>query len=169
MKKQTQVLYSEGHLKNKSEWNFFYKGEFADYTQGAPTLEMYLSSYNQTHGTNITEEKTDMGYIFLILNSDRVTKYEIPAIEDYNGIYLKLDKSKANAMCLATAPSPDVIWAVGTFNELVQYEELVGFKWTHWTGLDGIGRRPIICLNSSVNFQKIQMEVIHFHIKALYQ
>ena len=150
----TEGGYTAGYFKNKSVWNFLNKGEFADYAQGAPTLEMYLSSYNQTHGTNITEENTDMGYSFLILNSDRVTKYEIPAIEDYNGIYLKLDKSKARAMSLASATTPDGmdIWAVGIFNEVV--EELAEFKWTHFAVAQGVGIRPIICLNSSVKFQK---------------
>ena len=40
--------------KNKSLWNSYYKNDFADYSQGAPSLKIWLASYNQTHGTTIT-------------------------------------------------------------------------------------------------------------------
>ena len=144
--------YSEDYLKNKREWNTLYKGEFADYAQGAPTLEMYLSSYNQTHGTNITATTDGGTNTSIYLNSNHVTKYEIPAIEDYNGIYLKLDKSKAYAMYLATASGSDYIWTVGTYVELKN--EKVGFEWAFPGGWGRTGIRPIICLNSSVVFNK---------------
>ena len=40
--------------KNKSLWNSYYKNDFADYAQGAPSLKIWLASYNQTHETTIT-------------------------------------------------------------------------------------------------------------------
>ena len=144
--------YSEDYLKNKREWNTLYKGDFADYVQGAPTLEMYLSSYNQTHGTSIAATKDGGTNINIYLNSNHVTKYEIPAKEDYNGIYLKLDKSKAYGMFLATAGSEGYIWTVGTFIEW--NKEKVGFQWSIASGSYRNGIRPIICLNSGVKFQK---------------
>ena len=144
--------YSADYLKNQDKWASLYKGTFADYVQGASTLEMYLSSYNQTHGTSIAATKDGGTNINIYLNSDHVTKYEIPTQEDYNGIYLKLDKSKAYGMFLATAGSEGYMWTVGTFLEF--NKEKVGFDLQIPSGNYRTGIRPIICLNSSVKFQR---------------
>lgn len=98
--------YSLDHLTLKFYWNDF-KGDFAEYAMGGPTLEMYVNSYNETHNTNMVVKhysERDSGYIVreeYYINSDGNSTYELPAKEDFNGIYMKLSRDKADAMWIA--------------------------------------------------------------------
>ena len=153
---QTSASDSLSYLLSKSKWNKLYKGDFADYAQGAATLMMYVNSYNQTHGTNIKViEKIDNSYDAVFpyrcyVGKESSTEYSIPANEDYNGIYFKISKSKANGMHLATASCKNLglggMYSVGWSGS---NSKIHGYGFSVHEGL-----RPIICLNSGVKFQK---------------
>ena len=153
---QTSASDSLSYLLSKSKWNKLYKGDFADYAQGAATLMMYVNSYNQTHGTNIKViEKIDNSYDAVFpyrcyVGKESSTEYSIPANEDYNGIYFKISKSKANGMHLATASCKNLglggMYSVGWSGS---NSKIHGYVFSVHEGL-----RPIICLNSGVKFQK---------------
>ena len=146
------------YLLSKSNWNTLYKGDFADYAQGAATLMMYVNSYNQTHGTNIKviekiDNSDDAVFPYMCyVGKESSEEYSIPAKEDYNGIYFKISTEKAYGMHLATASCKnlgsggmyDAGWSGNKKNG-----RIYGYGFSSREGL-----RPIICLNSAVVFNQ---------------
>ena len=141
--------FYESYLSSRS-WNSLYKGDKADWAKGGPSLNLYLSSYNETHNTNISykvESRSD-GYNFWqeVIYNNNLTIYPLPIVEDYNGIYMKQDTSKADAMMisqLSGTGNTDGIICVGKRSPYgLNVIPCIG---TFSAG----GSRPIVCLNSN--------------------
>ena len=154
---ENALYIADPQLLYLSEWEDYFKGNMADSVQGAPTLEMYVASYNQTHGTNITvssynEDSSDIGYYYKYsdIKGAKKGEYEINAIEDFNGIYIKKDTSKAYRMYLANKSAEVNIWTVGNY---ISNTSKAGFV-SKDSGAKETGLRPLIKLNSSVVFNK---------------
>ena len=136
---------SGGGMTGDGGWNKFYKGEYANWAKGGPTANMYLNSYNETHGTNL--KKSDDNY-----------KYEISAREDYNGIYYKSDTSKAQAMWIQdyayNASGKRYMYIAGgvDWNDLTK-NSFVGVGPTKLCEYK-YGFRPIVQIKSNIKFQK---------------
>ena len=141
--------------QNKNLWKTYYKNDLADYAQGAPSLKIWLASYNQTHKTNITyTRKYDIGNdgntVTRVIYPNGSTRYDLPMREDFNGIYIKTSRNKADCMIFqdtsdAMAPS---IASVGYCNGTGLSQVNLN------SGNVEAGFRPVICLNSNVFFRK---------------
>ena len=142
------------YMEKTSKWNPFYKGDFADYAMGGPSLNMYISSYNQTHNTNIIYRfvaDNTYGTAYYLTDKDGVLDYSLPKKEDFNGIYLKLSTSKATGMWFSTYGTSYKYYSVYT----------AGYYGNNKIGLCATditkeykGFRPIVRLNSKVIFNK---------------
>ena len=87
---------------------------------------------------------------YKIIYPNGSTRYDLPMVEDFNGIYIKTSRSKADCMIFqetsdANAPSmASVGYCNGTGLSQVNLN----------SGNCEAGFRPIICLNSNVLFRR---------------
>ena len=106
-------------MLNKKAWAPNFVNDFADYAYGGATIDLWLSSYNQTHGTNISYSR---GYnirvaAYSILYSTNKEHYcDLPIVADFNGIYMKTDRSKAKYMVLSSECYSGKLISVGYCN-----------------------------------------------------
>ena len=141
------------YMLDSDVWNNLYKGDEADYTIGGPTLEMFIKSWNDTHSGN-TQLKCDsssgeLGYKAAFVNNNLNTYVYGLAQNEFNSIYVKTDTSKAHGMWLAS-PSANTR-KTGTIMKVTEAGMLGNQKYC-----DGfIGFRPIVCLNSATNLEKV--------------
>ena len=143
------------YIGSSSKWGTFYKSDFADSATGGPTIKQYLDSYNQTHNTNITFEKylfTQWDGTYSAFNNGK-SYYNLPVQEDFNGIYLKLNTSKANGMILASDMYPQYSLEALRDQFIIVVESNSGLN-NKLTERSGYGCRPLIKLKSNLKFQK---------------
>ena len=143
------------YIGSSSKWGTFYKSDFADSATGGPTIKQYLDSYNQTHNTNITFEKdlfTKWDGTYSAFNNGKAY-YNLPVQEDFNGIYLKLNTSKANGMILASDMYPQGSLEALRGQYIIVVESNFGLN-NNLTERSGYGCRPLIKLKSNLKFQK---------------
>ena len=143
------------YIGSSSKWGTFYKSDFADSATGGPTIKQYLDSYNQTHNTNITFEKdlfTKWSGTYSAFNNGKAY-YNLPVQEDFNGIYLKLNTSKANGMILASYMYPQDSLEALRGQYIIVVESNFGLN-NNLTERSGYGCRPLIKLKSNLKFQK---------------
>ena len=143
------------YIGSSSKWGTFYKSDFADSATGGPTIKQYLDSYNQTHNTNITFEKylfTKWDGTYSAFNNGKAY-YNLPVQEDFNGIYLKLNTSKANGMILASDIYPQGSLEALRNQYIIVVESKFGLN-NNFTDRSGYGCRPLIKLKSNLKFQK---------------
>ena len=116
---------------------------FAEYAIGGPTLEMYVESYKDSHPeSNISCDVTGTnGYTYSNASG-------LEASDENNGIYIKTSQEKAYAMWLASPSSND--------NRDIVFALCDGSL--HGSGYvsDYLGLRPLVCLKSSVQLEKVQ-------------
>ena len=94
-------IKSVAYMLDMNVWNSYYKGEYAEYAIGGPTLEMFVASYNQTHQAKPMYCKSNTtGYY--ISWSDGGTTTSISGLSTSESLYVINSTSKANAMCLAS-------------------------------------------------------------------
>ena len=132
-------------------WNTHYKNEYAEYVIGGPTLEMFCESYKDTHpnaGEYIECEVTDSdsdGYYVRWNGGNYDTYISGLTKDDYKGIYIKSDYSKADAMWLASPTAHDsdnVVYAYCNGN-------VDGNYYYNYRGF-----RPLVCLKSEVHLKE---------------
>ena len=143
------------YIGSSSKWGTFYKSDFADSATGGPTIKQYLDSYNQTHNTNITFEKdlfTKWSGTYSAFNNGKAY-YNLPVQEDFNGIYLKLNTSKANGMILASYMYPQDSLEALRGHYIIVLDSNFGLN-NNLTERSGYGCRPLIKLKSNLKFQK---------------
>lgn len=143
------------YIGSSSKWGTFYKSDFADSATGGTTIKQYLDSYNQTHNTNITFEKdlfTKWDGTYSAFNNGKAY-YNLPVQEDFNGIYLKLNTSKANGMILASDMYPQGSLEALRGQYIIVVESNFGLN-NNLTERSGYGCRPLIKLKSNLKFQK---------------
>ena len=77
----------------------------------------------------------------------------MPVQEDFNGIYLKLNTSKANGMILASDMYPQGSLEALKDRFIIVVESNFGLN-NNMTDRSGYGCRPLIKLKSNLKFQK---------------
>ena len=131
-------------------WNTHYKNEYAEYVIGGPTLEMFCESYKDTHpnaGEYIECEATSSNGYQVRWNGGS-NSYTISGLtkDDYKGIYIKSDDSKALGMCLASPSAYDSNYVMSAYgNGYVDYGNYNG---------NNLGFRPLVCLKSEVHLKE---------------
>ena len=154
-----QYIYSgstfASYIGNSSKCETFYKSDFTDSVTGWSTIKQYLDSYNQTHNTNIIFEKylfTQSDETYSAFNNGEAY-YNLPAQEDFNGIYLKINTSKANGMLLASDVYPRNYLEILRNLYIIVVESKFGLN-NNMPECSGYSCRPLIKLKSNLKFQK---------------
>lgn len=140
-------MKATAYLLDTSMWNTNFKGTKADYAIGAPTLDMFVASYKDTHPDKYIEfQPGELGYKVKWSNSNTYESSigNVPQ-NDFNKIYIKGDTDRAYCQWLASsAESADNLMTLindGNVRECSYYCE-------------GLGVRPIVCLSSDVVLEK---------------
>ena len=125
-------------------WGKWANSNFAEYAIGAPTLEMYVKSYRDSHPeSNISCDVTGTnGYTYLYASG-------LEASDENNEIYIKTSEEKAYAMWLASPSSHD------SGNLVTAYFFGNVYSYTSYSS-SGSGLRPLVCLRSSIQLEKVQ-------------
>lgn len=132
-----------------------YEGMDAEYAMGGPTIELYSASYKDTHPEKYIEYRVeyDSFYYVKFKNDASYQPQELKGLpkDDYNGIYIKSDKSKADGMFIASPASSapwSYIWAT-------YYDGRLRFTYLGGTDTQSFpGSRPIVCLKAGIQLEK---------------
>ena len=140
------------YLMDTNIWSI-YKGENADYAIGAPTLELFIESYNKTHPSTKIQWRIANSYGYQVKwesdNDYTDPPFQLKGIkDDMNEIYRIADQSKASGMCLATPSYDYENYIMGT---TYQANAIWGVS---SDGSYSVGTRPIVCLKSNVKLEK---------------
>ncbi len=142
------------YLLDTSIWNGFADTTYAEYAVGAPTIELFCASYKDANKDRYLDFKMDdekkYGYK---IKWNNVEKYSFELIwynelieDNFNGIYVKADKSKAFGMILASPLMTPV--------DLTEITNEGNFGSRSFNLRDLEGLRPIVCLKSGVGIVK---------------
>ena len=144
------------YILDKNVWNTLYKGTNAEYAIGGPTVEMFVKSWNDTHSgdeqiacsaDSDVDTNGDGGYKVKFANGAYDTSISGLAKDEYNSVYIKSDKSKALAMWLA---SPSALGGL-----MLMLADYYGYVDTVHYNSTVPGFRPVVCLKSEANLQKV--------------
>ena len=140
-------MQSTAYLLDTSVWSKNFKGTNADYAIGAPTLDMFVASYKDTHANKYVEfNLEDYGYT-IKWNTD--TDYGVSAEgmqqNELNSLYIISDTTKCNAQWLA---SPSSYGVTGGYMMYLHSNGLLGGR-TYFNSLY-VGIRPVVCLSKGV-------------------
>ena len=133
------------YMLDMSVWNSYYKGDYADYAIGGPTLEMFVASYNQTHPEKpIYCSASETGYF--ISWSDGGTSTYIEGLNKNESLYVINNMSKAYAMWIAS-PSAS---GTGSLVDIYYNGGINNYPYN----ANGAGFRPIVCLKSDIQLEE---------------
>ena len=140
------------YMMDTNVWSI-YAGEKAEYAIGGPTLELFCASYQDTHTENYVQYTVASEYGFTpgysMKMSGDSSEYSGGAIgvavDDYNEIYIKSNKSRAAGMYLAS-PS-------ATENDTIIDAYCSGSIYPCAYDGASMGLRPIICLKTDVKLK----------------
>ena len=165
-------LKALAYLLDISIWNEKYKNDYADYTIGGPTIELFNASYNVIHPQKYIEEQIKLlakrssgslsigrergnGYILKWnTDSDYSTGYlsDLDTTE-YNNLYVINTNSKAEAYRIA---SPYYSWSI-CLTEVQYNGTIYGSDYRSQQKVYGgcnTGMRPIICLKANIKLSE---------------
>ena len=154
-------MKATAYLLDTNIWTEF-QGSNAEYAIGAPTLDMFAASYKDTHPDRYVIFKGD-GYLTGYFTSWNDKTPGIPDMDgfipdEFNSLYIKSDQSKTAYSWLASpggsnAGGYDILQLVNTGK--LSYEWYMnGVDWND-TKHHGGGLRPIVCLQSDVELEKV--------------
>lgn len=135
-------LKNTAYLLDTNVWKVF-AGEYAQYAIGAPTIELFAASYNQLYDDNIEYKVTSQ------------TGYEVKNKDSEYGATVEIDE--ANVLYNANEGST---WIATPANRGSNYLFCFGFgvlRTCDFTYTPEVqpGIRPIVCLKSDVELQKV--------------
>ena len=138
--KNDNLMQRVNYLLDINEWAD-YVGENADYAIGAPTIELFAASYNQTHPDNKieykVEENNDKGY-FIKFEQDEEYSTGLVLVDNLNGIYSAPNYQQTFIASLTAQGLQDMPMVLN-MNFLDSFNPTTGPKC-----------RPVICLNENV-------------------
>ena len=140
------------YLMDTNIWDL-YVGEKAEYSIGGPTIELFCASYKDTHPDKYVDYHiaNSYGYDIKWSTSSSYDTYITGLTQnDFYGIYIKSDSSKASGMWIASPASS---------NNNLQSAYSVGNIDDYTYSYDMLGLRPIVCLKSDVRLEKINDEM----------
>ena len=132
-------------------WNTKYKNEkFAEYAIGGPTLELLCASYKEMNRNKYIEYIYDDRGYKIKWNTDDNYAYSITDVNDNDNLYyLKDDLGKCSYQWLA---SPNANSGYGLLTSGTT-KKIIGIRCEY--GSNSVGLRPIICLKSGIQLEKI--------------
>lgn len=138
-------MKATAYLLDTEIWKGFKNSTKAKYAIGAPTLDMFVASYNTRFAKQIETIVQEAGYKLKFTDGD---SYEYPlATYDYLTAHQYKD-NYANHMWLAspTARSSDYLVGVNCYGNVYYY---------YYNDVSGcLGVRPLVCLESGVSLEK---------------
>ena len=128
-------------------WGKWANSNFAEYAMGGPTLEMYVKSYKDSHPeSSISCDVTGTsGYTYSNASG-------LEASDENNEIYIKTSAENAYAMWLA---SPSSHSNSGRNDYIVNAYYGGNLDYSRYNA-SGPGLRPLVCLRSSIQLEKVQ-------------
>lgn len=137
-----QVAY----MLDTSVWSNFI-GEKADYAIGGPTIELLLKSYNQKYNTNYLAQATsNLGYSMIQGNSSHYGP-NVAELEHRND---ELYFASYGTLIASPVSSGNRNWFIGYFG-IDDGSNQIGYN---------VGFCPVVCLNSSVQLEKENIDII---------
>ncbi len=134
-------------------WSIKYANDYASYAVGAPTIELWCASYKKTHPEEyvVWTVKDTYGYS---IGEQTPTSSEVSytslvnGTDNYNELYHITKTDKAENMWIASPSSfgSYSVYRISSFGSLSSGNR---------TELVNVGLRPIVCLNSDTNLEKI--------------
>ena len=142
------------YLLDKAIWTDKFKGNGTEYVVGGPSLDMVLTSYNQsTNQSNVYQSRAEnsTGYK---MSDDSGTNWK-DYMQDSSKYLTQGDNlyrinSQSNA-CAYWVSSPSANGA--TYVVLVSYNGIVGCT---YSSTIGIGFRPVVCLKSGISLREVE-------------
>lgn len=132
------------YMLDTNIWSVYKNSAYADYAIGGPTLDMFVTSYNQKYPSlNIGYAHNSTGYT--VGTGGTNSSYAIGGLNTSDSTYVINDSSKNYAMWLA-APS-----AQNTSGVMVVFSELLS---TCNYNYNYAGFRPLVCLKSDVELEQ---------------
>ena len=144
-------MKSVAYMMDTTAWNSKFKdtNNKADYVIGGPSVELLFKSYNDKYKTAYVSQATNAtGYQIKRKANDTSWSYSIGSMLKTSApLYVITARSNALAYWLASpsAISPGTVMYVGCNGGVNHY------GYSH----NGIGFRPLVCLNSDVKLQKV--------------
>jgi hypothetical protein len=140
------------YMLDTSIWNKFVNSDYAEYAIGGPTIEMFCASYKDTHPTSYIEceaETSTNGYKVRWNGGSYSTSIQgLSTSNECNGIYIKNSTTKSIAMWLASPSANNISYVM-----LAGYKGNVNY---HGYNHTYIGLRPLVCLSSDVQLEKLE-------------
>lgn len=145
--------FATEQLLNPNIWNYFVEEEYADFAIGAPTIEMFIRSWNQKYIENENFEylkaiwqKKNKGYVVNDNNEVIISNYNNAKLYFPHNDYNNIDKTEQGDCVGYWLASPSANSNKSLMNILyngkISYEEIDAQK--------GIGLRPIVRLKSEL-------------------
>ena len=141
-------IQAVAYMMDTNAWSI-YAGDNAEYAIGGPTLELFCASYKDTHPDRYIECSVTNSYGYSIRWSDGSYSISIFGLtpDEFNKIYIKSDQDKADAMWLASPSAHFSSYVISAdYNGYVNYNSHIN---------NGPGLRPIVCLKSEVQLEKV--------------
>ena len=142
------------YLLDKQLWTDKFKGNGAEYVVGGPSLDMLLTSYNQsTNQSNVYQSRAENSTGYKLSYDGGINWYTY--INDSSKYLTKIDNlyrisSQSNALAYwVSSPS-----ALNTrYVMLVYYNGIVNYHSYNYTNS---GFRPVVCLKSNISLKEIE-------------
>ena len=144
------------YMLDTTTWNDF-KGDYAQFVIGGPTIELLFTAYNKYNGTNYEKKvENEMGYVISKDGGGSWNNYYGYMIEDdseavdnpYSVINLS-DQADAYWIASPSARSQQDVFIVGNYNGNV-----CDSSYYYGNGTENHGFRPIVVLKSDYTLEK---------------
>ena len=141
-------IQSVAFMLDEGRWSTNYANTtYAEYAIGGPTIELWCASYKATHDRYVESTYNATGYQVKWSDSTSSPTYSVSGAEDENDLYYIADKNKCQGMWVASPSSFRSNNLMSIFyNSLINTNSYSGSL---------TGFRPIICLKSGIQLEKI--------------
>ena len=143
-------IKSVAFMLDEARWSAKYaKPKYAEYAIGGPTLELWCASYKASHPDKYVEcSYNAFGYQVKWSDSTSSPSYDLSGADDYKDLYyIKSNTDKCYYMWLASQSAIDSYYLMH-----ISYN---GHVETHQYADRHTGFRPVICLRSGIQLEKI--------------
>lgn len=138
------------YMSDTKSWDGF-AGNDADYAVGGPAIEMLMSSYAQKYKVGYVAKDNNGAYI-VSKNGGSTWEGSITGMLNKNdSLYVISGTEKANGMWVASPPSCNVPYS----NSVIYCTTNAGDVVYRFCDKKDIGFRPLICLKSGVQLEKV--------------
>ena len=135
-------MKATAYLLDTEIWKGFKNSTKAKYAIGAPTLDMFVASYNTRFKKQIELISQETGYKIGFKDEDTYDTY----LNTYDYLLHKYGDGKAECMWLASPSADGSIYLMNVYCS--------GLVFYYSYGHSILGVRPLVCLESGVSLEK---------------